>query len=213
LECCELTKCDFWQCKIIEYKNREKYLIDSCDDTKHTIGTNTEKIEINNLIKKGILIKYLPKVWKPEQGYKEDTIEWKSKFIYPENLLMNEQEYDTWVTVTLSKNQTELKDFYFDKIIYWKLEESHNVTIEKDNNFIINILPILTDTWSKVVYYRNNLQKLNNLKNIVEKRKKYIKFNTKIQNNNNLINNKIKFLDLNLNLIKDNKNNDELFID
>jgi putative phage-type endonuclease len=200
LECCELNKCDFWQCKIIEYKNRNDYLIDKCDDTSHTIGTNAEKIEINNLLKKGILIKYLPKVWTPEPDYKEDNIHWKSKFIYPDNLLMDENEYDSWLTKTMSEDHPELSDYYFDKIIYWKLEESHNVTIEKDNMFIKNILSILNDTWSKVVYYRNNLNKLNELKSIVAKRKKYIKFNTQIQNNNNLVNNKIKFLDLTKNI-------------
>jgi putative phage-type endonuclease len=207
LECCELNECDFWQCKLTEYNNRENYLLDKCD-TIHTIGINEEKIEINNLLKKGLLIKYLPKNWKPEPDYKEDNIHWKSKFIYPDNLLMNEQEYDSWLTKIMSEDHPELEDYYFDKIIYWKLEESHNITIKKDNMFIKNILPILNNTWSKVVYYRNNLNKLSELKKIVDKRKKYIKFNTKIHNNNNLVNNKIKFLDF----LLTQKNNED-FID
>ena len=69
LECCELNECDFWQCKLTEYNNRENYLLDKCDDTIHTIGINEEKIKINNLLKKGLLIKYLPKNWKPEPDY------------------------------------------------------------------------------------------------------------------------------------------------
>ena len=121
---------------------------------------------------------------------------------------MNEQEYDSWLTKTMSEDHPELEDYYFDKIIYWKLEESHNITIKKDNMFIKNILPILNDTWSKVIYYRNNLNKLSELKKIIDKRKKYIKFNTKIHNNNNLVNNKIKFLDF----LLTQKNNED-FID
>jgi len=203
LECCELEQCDFWQCKLTEYKDRKSYLIDKCENTSHTIGSDdkVEKISINNLIKKGVIIKYLPKIWTPE--FNEDSIEWKSKFIYPTNLLMDEQDYDSWIANQLSIDQPEFTNYYFDKIVYWKLEESHNVTINKDPKFIINILPILYDSWSKVEYYRNNLDKLNDLKNIVNKRKKYIKFNTQIKNNNNLIN----FLDI------EEENNNDNFID
>ena len=51
LECCDLEECDFWQCKLIEYKNRNEYLSDLCNNTVHTIGTNNEQITIDNKIK------------------------------------------------------------------------------------------------------------------------------------------------------------------
>lgn len=195
LECCDLEKCDFWQCKIIEY-TREEYLADTVNNTKHTIGTNSEKIEINNLIKKGIILKFLPKVWTPE--FEQDNVEWKSKFIYPPRLDMDEFEYDQWIISILSDWMTiypELAEtHYYHKVIYWKVEETHNVTIERDRRFFKNILPILTETWSKVLYYRNNLDKLVELEEIIEKRKKYIKFNTSYTINNDLVKQKIKFL-------------------
>jgi len=196
LECCDLDKCDFWQCKIIEYKNRNTYLADLCNDTVHTIGTESERIEINNLIKKGVILKFLPKVWTPE--FDEDSIEWKSKFIYPTNLLMDEEEYDYWISDTLSEWQTKYKDIaethYFEKIVYWKLEASHNVTIDRDLNFFSNVLPILNNTWEKVLYYRNNISKLDELREIIKKRTRYIKFDTKININNDLVNKKVLFL-------------------
>ena len=49
-------------------------------------------------------------------------------------------------------------------------------------------IPILKETWEQVKYYRKNLNKLDELKEINEKRKKFIKMNTnyKIYNINNI---------------------------
>jgi putative phage-type endonuclease len=197
LECCDLDKCDFWQCKIVEYKDRKTYLSDLCNNTVHTVGTESEEIQINNLIKKGVILKFLPKIWEAE--FDGDSIEWKSKFIYPTNLLMDEEEYDYWISDVLSDWQNNYREIaethYFEKIVYWKLEASHNVTIERDTKFFSNILPILNDTWNKVLYYRNNISKLDELREIIKKRTKYIKFDTKININNNLVNKKVLFLD------------------
>jgi putative phage-type endonuclease len=214
LECCDLDKCDFWQCKIIEYKSRIDYLVDDCNNTYHTIGVNNEEIQIDNRIKKGIILKFLPKIWTPE--FDGDSIEWKSKFIYPSNLLMIESEYDTWISNILSNWQLNYPDIanthYFEKIVYWKLEKSHNVTIDRDRNFFQNILPILNDTWKKVLYYRNNLDKLDELRNIIKKRIKYNKFNTQITINNNLVKKKILFLN-NVKELKITSFNEDEFLD
>ncbi len=112
---------------------------------------------------------------------------------------MDINEYDSWVVDTLSnwmEIHSELAEsFIFEKIIYWKLESSHNVLIRRDRKFFNNIYPLLEDTWSKVLYYRSNLDKLTELKNIIEKRKKYKKFDTELLVNNiELIENKLDFL-------------------
>ena len=201
LECCELENCDFWQCKITEYQNREEYLVDTFDNNLYTKNEESNELKyiemvFDDTIKKGIILKFLPKIWTPE--FDGDSIEWKSKFIYPKNLLMDENEYDSWVTSTLTNWKINYPDIdethYFDKIVYWKLEECHNVTIKRDLIFFQNILPILNETWQKVLYYRNNIDKLQELKEIVEKRKKYIKFDTQIKVSNDIINKKILFL-------------------
>ena len=203
LECCDLDYCDFWQTKIIEYKSRTDYIADDCNDTFHTIGVNKDKIysdckeiQIDNKIKKGVIIKFLPKVWTPESD--NDLMEWKSKFIYPTNLLMNESEYDAWIANTLTDWQTNYQDIaethYFEKIVYWKMTISHNITIERDKKFFQNILPILNDTWEKVLYYRNNIDKLYELRDIIKKRTKYNKVNTQITINNDLVKKKVLFL-------------------
>jgi putative phage-type endonuclease len=123
LECCDLEKCDFWQCKITEYKDRTDYLSDECLNTNHTNGIDDpnkkgystfEKIEIDTKIKKGVLLKFLPKIWIPE--FDGDSIEWKSKFIYPSNLLMTELEYDIWIATILTNWQKD----YPARMVYGK---------------------------------------------------------------------------------------------
>jgi putative phage-type endonuclease len=197
LECCELEICDFWQCKLIEYKTREEFLIDDCNKTQHTIGVNGQKIEINNLIKKGMLLQFYPKEWVPE--FDGDEREWKSKFIYPPRLDMTEQQYDNWVIKVMNNLHTEHIDItsthYFHKVLYWKLEQSHNQPIKRDQKLFARILPIMQETWKKVQYYRKHLDELSELKEIVERRKKYIKTNTDFTINQDIIKNKVLFLD------------------
>ena len=197
LECCELEICDFWQCKLIEYKSREDYLIDNCLKTTHTFGTDGKKMEIDNKIKKGVLIQFFPKKFEPQ--FVEDNIEWKSKFIYPPRLDMTSQQYDEWISKTMSELNTKytdiINDYFFHKIIYWKLEQSHNQEIKRDRVLFASILPILKQTWQKVEYYRKHLDELPQLKDIVDKRKKYIKVDTDFVINNDIIKNKVLFLD------------------
>jgi hypothetical protein len=159
-------------------------------------------MEINNKYKKGIILEFYPKKFIPE--FEDDKIEWKSKYIYPNYIDMNETQYMSWILDILDQYHTLYPDiyenYYFHKIIYWKLEISHNVTIVKNNNFLNNIIPILYKTWDQVLYYRNNISELEILKTIIAKRKIYLKFNISYKIYNNLIlKNNIKFLDNNVN--------------
>ena len=70
----------------------------------------------------------------------------------------------------------------------------------------------MNDTWKKVLYYRNNLDKLDELRNIIKKRIKYNKFNTQITINNNLVKKKILFLN-NVKELKITSFNEDEFLD
>ena len=197
LECCDLNVCDFWQCSLIEY-SRKNYL----NDTETCIIYNEEEeVIINNKLQKGIILEYYPKNFKPE--FDEDNIEWKSKYIYPKRLDMDESQYNDWIVKMIE--ETKMKDYYFNRLIYWKLKIAHNLPIKRNPEFLSKIIPVLKETWILVQYYRKNLNKLDDLKEINEKRKKYIKLNTnyKVFNINDL---KIKFLDNKYNLTKIHKN-------
>lgn len=197
LECCDLEVCDFWQCKLIEYKSREEYLFDKCLNTVHTEGVNGKKVQIDSKIKKGMLLQFYPFTW--EAQFDGDEKVWKSKFIYPPRLDMTEKQYDEWFIKTMNnlhiENPELVKTHYFHKIIYWKLEQSHNQPIQRDRKLFDRILPILKQTWERVNYYRNNLYKLDELKEIVERRKKYIKIDTNFNINHDVIKNNVLFLE------------------
>ena len=185
LECCDLDLCDFWQCSLTEY-SRSDYL----KDTNSCIIYDSEsEIIINNKISKGIILEYYPKNFTPE--FEGDNIEWKSKYVYPKRLDMNEIEYNEWVLKMI--DETKINDYYFNKIIFWKLKLAHNLPIKRNNQFLSKIIPILKDTWNSVQYYRKNLNKLNDLKEINEKKKKYIRINTNYK--------VFKLKDLNKNLL------------
>lgn len=207
LACCELQKCDFWQCKILEYENRQDYLSDMCNNVSTTVGTNSEKIVVDNRLKKGIILEFYPKNFVPE--FDGDQPEWKSKYIMPKRLDINEDQYDKWVVETMDTYKVThpeiYEKYYFNKIIYWKLHGSHNVTIDYDEKFMMSLLPVLENTWKQVLYYRDNLDKLQELRDIAEARKKYIKINTNYKiSNNNIIQNKVLFLDPTSNVTSNN---------
>jgi putative phage-type endonuclease len=197
LECCELTVCDFWQCSIVEY-SRNDYLN---DNTTSIMYTNTDELIIDNKYKKGIILEYYPKNFTPE--FDGDSIEWKSKYIYPKQLDMNELEYNEWIIKMLE--ETKIDGYYFNRLIYWKLKLAHNLPIIKNDVFLNKIIPILKNTWEQVQYYRKNLNRLDDLKEINDRRSKFIRFNTnyKVYNINTISN---TFLNSNYNLEKIHKN-------
>jgi putative phage-type endonuclease len=212
LACCELNVCDFWQCKLSEYKTRDEYLSDTCNSCNNTVGTNSEKINVDNKLKKGVILEFYPKNFIPE--FDGDLAEWKSKYIIPKRLDMNESQYDNWIIKTMDQYKTQYPEisanYYFYRIIYWKLESSHNVSIKRDDTFLSNIIPIMNETWNKILYYRTHQDKLKELQVITDRRKKYIRFNTNFKiNNKQIISGKHLFLDksFNLNTIINNQSN------
>jgi hypothetical protein len=172
-----LEACDFWQCKITEYKTKQEYLADTCDTSKNYENDTGTLIEIDNRLKKGIILEFYPKQFTPE--FDGDNPEWKSKYIIPKRLDMDETQYEAWILESLDTFKDTYpdinKDYYFYRIIYWKLDVSHNVTIKRDDIFFNRVLPLLKDSWDKIVYYRKNQDKLPELQTIANKRKKYIK--------------------------------------
>lgn len=162
LQCCDLDKCDFWQCKFVEYENRLDYLKDKCYDTEHTF--NCDVFDINPLFKKGIIIQLYPKNFIKQ--YVDDNIEWHAKYIYPNTVNMTEQEYNIWFINEMSNLKNN--DYYFNKCIYWKLQKSHNQIIMRDDKLFDSIYPKLEETWKNVLYYRQNTNAFNEFKKKIE---------------------------------------------
>jgi putative phage-type endonuclease len=182
LECCDLDKCDFWQCQIYQYINREEYLMDVDFEPVFSEGNEGEIKPIDNIFARGCLLQFLPKIYEPT--FEEDKHEYKSKYIYPPRLDMTQSQYDDWCLNIITNWQNEYpemaNDYYFDKIIYWKIPKSHNVCIIRDKEWFNNVYPILQQTWEKVLYYREHLDELTGIKDFAEKRKKFYISNSKI---------------------------------
>ena len=224
LLCCELDKCDFWQCKILEYQSREEYIKDTTMKSKLTEGVDSKEKEINPLITKGCLLQLLPIKYDLDPTNNQDCQEFKAKFIYPPRLDLTTEEYDEWTIDAIANWKTRYPEwadnYYMDKIIYWYVPLSHNVEIcKREEWFLSTIYSVLLKTWKKVNYFRTHLNEVEFLKKIVDKRKKFYRLKTKFElnkgpNGNDVVSDKLLFLnDITLTDSKDSASDDCDFID
>jgi hypothetical protein len=189
LECCELEFCDFIQCALVEYENREEYLKDVNHKFVITEGTDGSLVDDDRaqpIMSKGMLLQFLPKVYEPK--FDGDKHHYKGFYIYPPRLTMTEHQYNNWILEKISTWKDEYPDiaetYYFDKVLYWKINNAHTVTIPRDKEWFANIFPVLQETWSKVCYYREHMDELPNVQEIADKRKAFWRYKTEFEVNN-----------------------------
>tara|TARA_A100001015_G_C14993272_1_gene715005 strand:+ start:333 stop:1808 length:1476 start_codon:yes stop_codon:yes gene_type:complete len=202
LICCDLDKCDFWQCRIVEYESRNEYIKDTKFKCRLSEGTENKERDIDPLIVRGCIIQLLP--FKFEPTHKDDRHEFKSQYLYPPRLDLTTEEYDLWAIERTSNWKEEnphlAENYFFDKVIYWKQTKCHNVEILKYTKwFMDNIYSVLIKTWDKVNYYRSHLNEIEFLKKVVDKRKKFYRLKTEFYlnkgpDNIDIVKNKILFL-------------------
>jgi hypothetical protein len=150
LECCDLDECDFWQCDIFEYSDRDDFINDS-DPYRQFISKTTNK-------EKSCLIQLLPKKFDNNDNnmdYNNKVYKY-SKFIYPEKKEMTPYELDIWIDKTQKTLSTTHPDYLIDRIIYWRLNDSHYTLIKRNKNWFNDNLPQLEKVWKYVEYFRQN---------------------------------------------------------
>lgn len=164
LECCDLEECDFWQCELREYPSRDEFIEDTLPE--EPFRSKTTKFE------KGCVIQLLPKKRMNDiiDGKYKNVVEDDSMYIYPPRIEMTPYDYDIWIMSTLSQIQfnPKYKDYFFDKVIYWKLVKSGNVTILRDREWFAKNLPKFEQMWNYVTFFRNNKDKLQILKDYID---------------------------------------------
>ena len=174
LECCKLEECDFWQCKLDEYESRQEFINDTDErEPFRSLSFGREK---------GVLIQLLPlKSLQTinEKGYLQ-TIYEDASFIYPPKIEMSPYDVDIWVSETTSKLKQTHPDSYLDKVIYWRLEQSHNVTIMRDRDWFNENLPKFEKMWNYVLFLRKNKDRTQLMMNYIKSRSK--KMNADIMN-------------------------------
>ncbi len=172
LECLDLDECDFVQCNIERYQNRDEWITDT--DPK----CDFKSLKYGNL--RGIIIELIPlKLLEcdyNEKGYYSDMTIWtKTKCLFPPKIDMSLKELDNWILNELSKLPY---GYTLHKIIYWRLIEQNCTLILRDKTWFKTQLPIYHKIWDYVEYLRSNLD-------ICEKWKQWIdlqprKYNDKI---------------------------------
>ena len=181
LECCDLDDCDFWQCKISEYDSRKEF-IDDTDPNEpfRSKSTGYEKgcvIQVKQHIKDDEdmsdeeknqpqhfeeVDSGLSKEKQNEQYY--NIVYDTSKHIYPPKIEMSPTEVDEWILeVTnnfhkqkLLDNNLNIRDYYIDKIIFWRIEKTHCVTITRDKEWFANVKPEISKMWNYVKFLRKD---------------------------------------------------------
>ena len=161
LECCDLDECDFWQCKISEYDDRQEFI----DDTSETEPFRSKETGFE----KGCLIQLLPKKVDTTIKY-ADFVYNTASHIYPPKVEMSPVECDIWISETLSKitSDPEYKNVHLDRIVWWKLEQSKNVIILRDQKWFDDNLENLRKMWDYILFFRANQDKLDVLQMFVK---------------------------------------------
>ena len=163
LECCDLKECDFWQCNITEYDSRNDFIEDT-NESEPYLSKETG-------FEKGCLIQLLPK--HRYMDIKNGTVEYEtvlygeSKFLYPPKIEMSPFDCDMFIAESIANFEDVCKkggikhpeDYCIDKVIYWKLNKSHNVTIERDKEWFKKILKTIEKMWKYVEFFRKNEEK------------------------------------------------------
>lgn len=175
LECCDLEECDFWQCKISEYKNRNEFIEDT--DPSEPFRSTFSGFE------KGCLIQLLPKnkINDTINGKYWSVVHEDAIFIYPDQIEMTPYDCDMWISQTINSLRSipTYFNYVFDKVVYWRLEESKNVVIKRDRAWFAENLPTFKRMWDYVLFLRNHKDKLDLFVQYVETRK--------IKRNNNIM--------------------------
>ncbi len=172
LECMNLDECDFIQCNIERYENRQAWL----EDTNPECDFKSKKY--GNL--RGIVIELIPNKLAEcdynERGYYADMTIWtKTKCLFPPKIDMSLKELDDWALSELSRLPW---GYTLHKIIYWRLVEQNCTLILRDKEWFQSQMPTYNKIWGYVDYLRANLD-------VCEKWKQWIdsqprKYNDKV---------------------------------
>lgn len=150
----DLDECDFLQCKIEEYESWADYLA----DTHQTLPGLSQKTNLE----RGCLIQLLPK----EHMNGDPTVcLYNAKYIYPPRLHMNPIEIQEWLAKELLNypNNTLSKECVIDRVIYWRFAQIACNLIKSERSWFESKIPLLSQFWSYVMFYREHSSKLDSL--------------------------------------------------
>jgi putative phage-type endonuclease len=181
LECCNLEECDFMQCKITDYPNRQAYLDDQ--DPDNPFLSKTTHLE------KGCLIQLMPIKEKCSCNTNMPNEYGCAKWLYPPKIHLTNAEYDKWIAEqisnlgSLTKYNNEYHGYIFDRVIYWKFDQVSCVLIKRDKDWFAEQTPIIKKIWDYILYFRINTR----MKDLLDKYVKMCSHKT-LENNGKIMN-------------------------
>lgn len=184
LECCDLNKCDFWQCDIKEFtsfsdlKNNETITIISENDESNNNEYTNYNVISDKINYYGCIIQLKPININLEKDQKK---KWYSEYIYPEKIFKNIDDSRNWgmqIENNFENLYSSYKDkFVFNKLIYWKLINAHNTKIYRDVEWFSKNIIKLENVWNEILEYKNDEDKKKKfLSNFINNKKSFNKF-------------------------------------
>lgn len=150
MECCDLDECDFWQCTICEYPNRDIFINDTCKSEPFRSKTTS--------FEKGCLIQLLPHdkiVKRTDKNYLKIVHEY-ANFIHPPKIEMTPEDCDEWIKNTIKDIEKTHPNYVLDRVIYWYLKVSHNVTIKRDKQWFEDNKHKYEKMWEDITLIRSS---------------------------------------------------------
>jgi len=150
MECCDLDECDFWQCTICEYPNKDLFISD-------TVKSEPFRSKISSF-EKGCLIQLLPTdkiVPHNDPNYLKVVYE-SSQFIHPPKIEMTPEDCDNWIKECLNKLPKTHPGYSFDKVVYWFLKVGHCVTIKRDKKWFADNKHKYEKMWDDITLIRSD---------------------------------------------------------
>ncbi len=149
MECCDLDECDFWQCTICEYPNRDLFIADTCKSEPFRSKTTS--------FEKGCLVQLLPsdKIVPHKDPNYLNVIHEYAQFIHPPRIEMTPEECDTWVEETLKKIPETHPTYSYDRTVWWYLKVGHNVTIQRNKQWFADNKHKYEKMWDDITLIRS----------------------------------------------------------
>jgi len=149
LECCDLEYCDFWQCDIQEYTTIEDWM--KPVETNHRAEQN-ELSGIQDEWTYGFVLQYKMDNYKKRNDTDKEVF--CSKYIYAPNHLGSYQDKILLSNKMIAEN--DIPGFTFDKVLYWRIVNSHCCEIKRDRKWFTDKYPIFKSVWEKIAYLRSD---------------------------------------------------------
>ena len=159
LEVCELDRCDFLECKIIEYERLEV-----CPETQELEGVDSNE-EDDEIVYLEESEQYFNDNYEGDYFYNEHGLEKGVVLVFADKVTnditykysklgIQREEYDEWLEKTKKETIVENNNLKFCKESFWKLTEVSNVPIYRNEDWFQSNLPDLTKFWDDVIHYR-----------------------------------------------------------